>query len=102
MDDNDEFWVTLRHSHIAEVISKLITDFNNFLVANKAASASKSKGGVASIQEMKATMAALPQFQELKDKFSFHIGMSQDCMSAFDKLKLAISAAVEQVCCAIV
>lgn len=45
---------------------------------------------------MKDTISALPQFQEMKTKFSTHINICQECKVLFEKRKLASVAAFEQ------
>lgn len=96
----DPVWASIRHTHIAECINYVIGNFNKFLSENKAASG-LMKGpagsrGVNSLQELKDTLSSVPQFQELKSKFSVHINMSQECMMLFEKCKLAKLAGVEQ------
>lgn len=94
-EDVDPFWASLRHTHIAEVITKIISDFNAFLSDNKAAA--KGPGSVSNLKEMREKMAALPQFQDLKAKFSAHLAMSQECMTIFEKDKIKNTAGPEQV-----
>jgi len=45
---------------------------------------------------MKKMLANLPQFQNMKEKFSVHLGMAQESMSIFDKQKLPSIANIEQ------
>ncbi|KAJ3365900.1 vacuolar sorting protein VPS33/slp1 [Allomyces arbusculus] len=99
LDETDMIWVQVRHMHIAETIDTIMAQFNKFLSENKAASSAmgnKPDGGSVSLKDMKATLAAMPQFQELKQKYSIHISMAQECMTVFEKLKLAETGAVEQ------
>lgn len=42
-------------------------------------------------------LAGLPQFQELKEAYSLHLTMAQECMNIFQSHKLADLASVEQV-----
>ena len=43
-------------------------------------------------------IANLPQFQEMKEKYSLHLSMAQECMNVFEERKLPDIASVEQVC----
>ena len=98
LDENDQLWVSLRHAHIAECIDRLLQQFNTFLSENKAASSSSGKDkNVASLKDLKDTLAAIPEFQELKSKFSTHISIAQECMALFERSKAAKVANVEQV-----
>ncbi|KAI9145008.1 Sec1-like protein [Paraphysoderma sedebokerense] len=100
LDESDQIWVSVRHLHIAETISYIMAQLNKFTSENKAASAEirgeKSPRDVTSLKDMRDTLAAMPQYQELKQKYSVHINMAQQCMDLFEKRKLAKSAAVEQ------
>lgn len=46
---------------------------------------------------MKKMLATLPQFQNMKEKFSVHLNIAQECMSLFERERLAESATIEQV-----
>ena len=45
---------------------------------------------------MKDTLSALPEFQEMKEKFSLHINICQECTSLFERNKLVQVAGIEQ------
>jgi syntaxin-binding protein 1 len=68
----DPIWRDMRHMHIAEAINFTIGSFNRFLSDNRAAAGMTGKvmgaGGVASLKELKDTLSAVPQFQDLKSK----------------------------------
>jgi len=42
-------------------------------------------------------IAGLPAFQELKEAYSLHLNMAQECMNTFQQQKLPELASVEQV-----
>jgi hypothetical protein len=42
-------------------------------------------------------LAALPQFQEMRDQFSLHLNMAEKCMDLFEQKKLLEVGLVEQV-----
>ncbi|KAI9207262.1 Sec1-like protein [Polychytrium aggregatum] len=103
LDDRDPIWMLIRHWHFAEAVDYIRESFSKFLSENKAAanavnkdSAEGSPKGIESLKDMKDTLAALPQFQEMKSKFSAHINICQECQSEFSNRKLASLAAVEQ------
>ncbi|RIB21202.1 Sec1-like protein [Gigaspora rosea] len=52
----------------------------------------------ANLNDIKKMLATLPQFQTMKEKYSVHLNIAQECMSVFDKEKLAEVATVEQNC----
>jgi len=49
------------------------------------------------LKELKDTIQALPQYQEMKDKFSVHIDLCQRCNNIFSKNNLTDIAKIEQV-----
>jgi len=49
------------------------------------------------LNAIKDMLAGLPQFQELKEAYSLHLNMAQECMNIFQKHKLPDLASVEQV-----
>jgi syntaxin-binding protein 1 len=75
LDETDALWVAMRHTHIAKCSDLIIKRFNDFVKENKAAvkqSAAKSgpsdapDSNVSNLAELKSTMNALGEFQELK------------------------------------
>ncbi|RKP09734.1 Sec1-like protein [Thamnocephalis sphaerospora] len=94
LDESDTIWADIRHAHIAECSGKLIADFKKLVGENKAA-ASMNKTD-ASLGDMKRILADLPQFQELKAKYSVHISLAQECMNLFERQKLPMIGEVEQ------
>jgi Sec1 family len=46
---------------------------------------------------MRDMLAALPQFQEMRDQFSLHLNMAEKCMDLFEQKKLLEVGLVEQV-----
>ncbi|KAJ3123490.1 vacuolar sorting protein VPS33/slp1 [Nowakowskiella sp. JEL0407] len=101
LDENDSIWTLLRHKHYAEAAEYIRSSFNTFLLENKAAVAALGHkeevvSGMDNLKEMKDTLSALPQFQEMKSKFSVHINICQECKSLFERRKLSLVASVEQ------
>ncbi|ORZ37150.1 Sec1-like protein [Catenaria anguillulae PL171] len=97
LDDNDVLWVQLRHKHIAETTQTILAQFNKFLSENKAANAAMGGSGQGpNLKDLKDTLAAMPQFQEMKQKYSIHINLAQECMTMFERKKLNETAMIEQ------
>lgn len=97
LDEKDPFWNKYRHTHIAETSEEVSKQFNQFLSENKAASSVvNGRQGNASLKDLKDTLQALPQFHELKDKFSVHIDLCQKCNNIFSKNNLSSIAGIEQ------
>ncbi|KAM3583138.1 syntaxin binding protein 1 [Umbelopsis sp. WA50703] len=101
LEESDNVYTTVRHLHIAETTDKLIENFNEFLHENKAALGASEhtgppKDSARSLRDMKDMLANLPQFQDLKAKYSAHLSIAQECMSVFEKQKLNSVGNLEQ------
>jgi len=92
--DKDKVWVENRHKHMKDTIDKLMADFQKFLDQNP--HFTNSNSDTTSINAIKDMMAGLPQFTEMKEAYSLHITMAQECMNIFQHHKLADMAPIEQ------
>lgn len=93
--EKDKIWAENRHQHMVHVIAKLESDFKNFLKHN-ANFTNKDAEGV-HLNTIKDMMAGLPEFQQMKEAYSLHLGMAQESMNRFQKQNLPDLASVEQV-----
>ncbi|CAO3627560.1 unnamed protein product [Cunninghamella blakesleeana] len=94
LNEQDTVYTNIRHMHIANTTEQLIDDFNKFVAENKGSSGGQST--VRSLNDMKQMIANLPQFQEMKTKFSAHMTVASDCMNEFTKQNLETIGLVEQ------
>ncbi|KAI0199264.1 Sec1 family protein [Astrocystis sublimbata] len=93
--DKDKVWVDNRHKHMKDTIDKLMGDFQKFLDQNP--HFTNANGEATSINAIKDMMAGLPQFTEMKEAYSLHITMAQECMNIFEHHKLGDMSQIEQV-----
>ncbi|KAJ2903570.1 uncharacterized protein MKZ38_009623 [Zalerion maritima] len=93
--DEDKVWVDIRHRHMKDTIDKLMADFQKFLDANPhfQDQGDDAKTSLSAIRDM---MGGLPEFQQMKEAYSLHLTMAQDCMNKFSANKLMELAAIEQ------
>ncbi|KAI7903180.1 Sec1-like protein [Cokeromyces recurvatus] len=99
LDEEDNIYTSIRHMHIAECSDRLIEKFNEFLSENKAAVGAGNSGpknAAKSLKEMKEMLTNLPQYQDLKAKYSAHLSIAQECMSYFERHKLNSVGNLEQ------
>ncbi|KAI8848072.1 Sec1-like protein, partial [Chytridium lagenaria] len=100
LDETDQIWMLIRYWHFAEAVEYIRDTFNRFLTENKAALTAmgheESLEGIQNLNQLKDTLTSLPEFQEMKSKFSVHINICQECRSLFERRKLDSLAAVEQ------
>jgi syntaxin-binding protein 1 len=94
LHDKDKVWVENRHRHMKDTIDKLMDDFNKFISQNP--NFTNGNQDTTSINAIKDMMAGLPQFQEMKEAYSLHLTMTQQCMDQFEHHKLPDLASVEQ------
>lgn len=98
--EKDRIWVENRHRHMKDTIEKLMGDFQKFMADNPHFTSQDSADatGVNGLNAIKDMIAGLPQFQEMKEAYSLHLTMAQECMNIFQHQKLPDLASVEQVC----
>ncbi|CAO3574468.1 unnamed protein product [Mortierella alpina] len=94
IDESDQVFLDIRHAHIVETASTLTSKFNQFVAENEALRGDKDK--VASLRNMKDQLANLPQFQDMKAKYSTHIHITKECMKIFETWKINELGLVEQ------
>lgn len=92
--EKDKIWVDNRHRHMKDTIEKLMGDFQRFIDENP--HFTNENGDATSLNAIKDMLAGLPQFQELKEAYSLHLTMAQECMNIFQHHKLPDVASVEQ------
>lgn len=97
ISEKDKIWIENRHRHMKDTIDKLMADFQRFINDNPNFT-KDSEGGANSLNAIKDMLAGLPQFQEMKEAYALHLGMSQESMNRFQKFKLLELASLEQVC----
>ncbi|KAG2229863.1 hypothetical protein INT48_005139 [Thamnidium elegans] len=93
--ETDPVYTAIRHMHIASTTEKLIDDFNVFLNENKI----DSSGGpttAGSLNDMKNMIGNLPQYQEMKTRFSAHMNIAAACMTEFKDQNLEVIGLLEQ------
>ncbi|KAI0014439.1 Sec1 family protein [Xylariaceae sp. FL0662B] len=93
LTDKDKVWVENRHIHMKDTIDKLMGDFQKFLDQNPHFTSNNDPTSLNAIKDM---MAGLPQFQEMKETYSLHLTMAQECMNIFQRHKLADMSPTEQ------
>lgn len=94
LTEKDKVWVENRHRHMKDTIDKLMSDFQRFLDENP--HFTNSNSDTTSLNAIKDMMAGLPQFQEMKEAYSLHLTMAQECMNIFQHHKLSEMSPIEQ------
>lgn len=94
--EKDRLWTENRHKHMADTIEKLMADFQKFMADNPHF-ANKNAKNANSLNAIKDMMAGLPQFQSMKESYSLHMSMAQECMNEFAQHQLGELVTIEQV-----
>ncbi|KAI6247762.1 hypothetical protein HI914_03914 [Erysiphe necator] len=94
ISEKDMIWVENRHRHMKDTIQKLMNDFQKFIDENP--NFTNPEGESTSLNSIKDMLAGLPQFQELKEAYSLHLSMAQECMNIFESHKLPDISSLEQ------
>jgi syntaxin-binding protein 1 len=90
LNENDILWPTLRHKHIADTSAHLIQSFRAFIASNAAVKFKSTD--VNTLQDMSKVLRAMPEFQELREKYALHISLANRCIQEFGAQQL------EQIC----
>ncbi|KAI8639642.1 Sec1-like protein [Parasitella parasitica] len=93
--EQDPLYTNIRNMHIANTTEKLINDFNAFINENKISSTGGPATAV-SLNDMKNMISSLPQFQEMKTRFSAHMTIAGECMEEFTNQNLEEIGLLEQ------
>ncbi|KAG2192973.1 hypothetical protein INT46_004221 [Mucor plumbeus] len=93
--EQDPVYTNIRHMHIANTTEKLISDFNAFINENKI-SGTGGPTTAGSLNDMKNMISNLPQFQEMKTRFSAHMNIASECMQEFKNQNLEEIGLLEQ------
>ncbi|CEG67894.1 hypothetical protein RMATCC62417_04248 [Rhizopus microsporus] len=95
LNEQDNVYTMIRHMHIASTTEKLIEEFNRFINENKKSSG-EGQTTAATLNDMKNIISNLPQFQEMKSKYSAHMTIASDCMNEFKYQNLEVIGLIEQ------
>lgn len=96
LDDNDELWVKLRHTHIAEASGVIAQSFNSFVSSNKIATSNGAAKSAKSFKELSSLIKGLPEYGELMSKYALHIALADEAFKQFNVRKLTDVAGLEQ------
>ncbi|KAL1874782.1 hypothetical protein VTK73DRAFT_136 [Phialemonium thermophilum] len=94
LHEKDKVWVDNRHRHMKDTIEKLMSDFQKFVKQNP--NFTDEEQETTSLNAIRDMLAGLPQFQEMKEAYSLHLTMAQECMNVFQRHKLPDVASIEQ------
>lgn len=94
LGEKDKIWVDNRHRHMKDTIDKIMSDFQKFIRENP--HFTNENADTTSLNAIRDMLAGLPQFQEMKEAYSLHLTMAQECMNIFQKNKLPDIASIEQ------
>lgn len=94
LSDKDKVWVDNRHRHMKDTIDKLMEDFRKFMDENP--HFTNAEADTTNLNSIRDMLAGLPQFQEMKEAYSLHLTMAQECMNLFEKHRLMDISSIEQ------
>lgn len=96
LNENDDLWVELRHSHIAKVIETIKDRMKDIIQNNAGAALARGDGADVSITTMAAAVKKLPEYQQTMSRLGEHVAISQQCMDAFSAGGILKFSQVEQ------
>lgn len=83
LNENDEIWAELRHTHISKAIKQITEKLNDFVSNNASAAMQKKAGGNVSIQTLASVVKEFPEYKQTTQKLAQHVAIGQQCMNAF-------------------
>ncbi|KAJ3416988.1 vacuolar sorting protein VPS33/slp1 [Chytridiales sp. JEL 0842] len=96
-DETDPVFLSQRFRHIADVMQTIAEEVKKFSSENKAAYFERNNmEGGQDVSQLKETLAALPQYQEMKEKFALHTNMCQELISIYQDYDHEKIAKLEQ------
>lgn len=96
LNESDEFWLELRHQHIAKVIEVIKERMNDIIQNNSGAQLAKKNGAQMDITSMAAAVKKLPEYTQTMTKLGQHVAIAQQCMDAFTRQGLMNLSQIEQ------
>lgn len=96
LNESDELWAELRHSHIAHVIDVIKERMNDIVENNAGAKLAKSSGKDMSITAMANAVKSLPEYKTIMSKLTQHVALAQQCMDSFTRQGLLQLSQLEQ------
>lgn len=97
LSEKDKIWLDNKHRHMKDTIDKLMGDFQRFLDQNP--HFTDENADTTNLNSIRDMLAGLPEFQEMKEAYSLHLTMAQECMNLFQYNKLPEIASIEQTMC---
>ena len=84
MDENDPIFEKYRFTHIEKTLTGITNDFEHFSQNHIGAKMEKNEEDESmGLDKMRDMMKKIPQYTELKEKYSFHIQMGTEIMRSF-------------------
>ncbi|KAJ6247279.1 protein rop [Anaeramoeba flamelloides] len=96
LDEKDGVWTTYRHLHIAECMTQISSQFNNFIETNSTAKYKKKKGENVNLKMIGQAIKNMPQYHKQIDLFNRHITIASKVMDRFNKDGLQKIGILEQ------
>ncbi|KAJ3410635.1 vacuolar sorting protein VPS33/slp1 [Chytridiales sp. JEL 0842] len=97
LDDRDPVFKSQKYNHIANVMNYMAEGVKKFAAENKAANweitGMMKEGNIAQVQ---GTLAAVPEYLEMKDKLSLHTSLVQKSLSLLNRFGHDTLARIEQ------
>lgn len=90
MDENDPIFEKYKYEHISKAMNGIVSDFESFSQSHIGAKMQKNGDGQIGLDKMTEVMKKIPQYTELKDKYSFHLTVSKKIMNNYEANKYKI------------
>lgn len=96
LDESDNIYTKYRYRHIAELMTGVSQDFQEFLKTNAAAKLEKGEGENLNAAKLGELMKKIPQYNDLKERYSMHTKLISDLFDTYKQRGLQAIGELEQ------
>lgn len=96
LDESDHIYSKYRYRHIAELMTGVSQDFQEFLKTNAAAKLEKGEGENLNAAKLGELMKKIPQYNDLKEKYCMHTKLISDLFDIYKQRGLQAVGELEQ------
>ena len=96
LNESDDLWMKYKYKHIAESMTKISEEFNQFVQNNKTAAIQRGDTSDLDLKTMGEIVKKMPMYKELMAKYTLHMSLIESCLKVFTQRDLKELGEIEQ------